>query len=64
MFVSRFKGKVRALFIYFIFIILQISMNANPTLVKTVELALTEFSVLPAYAQHLIMGHTVMVSTN
>lgn len=51
-------------FILYLFIIWQISMNANPTLVKTVELALTEFTILPADAQLLITGHAVMVSTN
>lgn len=39
-------------------------MNANPALAKMVELALTEFTILPAYAQHLIRGHAVMVSIN
>ena len=52
------------LFILYLFIIWQISMNANPTLVETVELALTEFTILPADAQLLITGHAVMVSTN
>ena len=52
------------LFILYLFIIWQISMNANPTLVETVELALTEFTILPADAQLLFTDHAVMVSTN